>query len=207
MAIAGEPWVLAIDIGTSSTRAILFDARGQVVDDLAAQRANQMNTTPDGGAVFEAGALVDGAAAVIDELLARAGSRATAIGAVAMDTLVGNVLGVDQEGKPVTPVFTYADTRNAADAQALRHELGPDGSAAAHDRTGCLIHTSYLPARFRWLARAERRWFDAAARWVSIGEYLYHCLFGEWRVSYSVASWSGLLNRRELSWDAAWLER
>jgi gluconokinase len=42
---------------------------------------------------------------------------------------------------------------------------------------------------------------------VSIGEYLYFHLFGVWRVSYSVAAWTGLLNRRHLTWDGEWLER
>ncbi len=36
---------------------------------------------------------------------------------------------------------------------------------------------------------------------VSIGEYLELKLFGEAAVTYSVASWSGLLNRSKLEWD------
>ncbi len=201
------PLTLTLDIGSSSTRAILFDGRAQVVEGMVEQRSTTMTTTPDGGAVFDAGHLVESVIGVIDALLARAGDLRGRIAAVATDTLVGNVLGVDAAGNPVTPVFTYADTRNAVDAQALRAELGPTGAAQAHDRTGTLIHTSYLPARFRWLGRAEPARFAAAARWVSVGEYLYFRLFGDWRVSYSVASWSGLLNRRELNWDAAWLAR
>lgn len=178
-----------------------------MLDDLAEQRPAHMVTTPDGGVVLDADAAVEAVAETIDALLARAGDRGRAIAAVAFDTLVGNVLGVDEAGRPLTPVYTYADTRNAPDAQALRHELGPDGAAAAHDRTGCLIHTSYLPARFRWLARTEPDLFGRVARWVSLGEYLYFRLFGVWRVSYSVAAWSGLLNRRALAWDEAWLAR
>src|SRR5690606_5648067 len=201
------PLVLTIDIGTSSVRAILFDAAGHVVDDLVAQETHQMETTPDGGAVFDADAVLAHTANAVDSVLIRAGSQAEAIGAVAVDTLVGNVLGVDEAGKPLTPVYTYADTRNAEAAQVLRAELGTDGAAAAHDRTGCLIHTSYLPARFRWLAEADPERFESVARWVSLGEYVYFRLFGDWRVSYSVASWSGLLNRRELTWDKEWLAR
>lgn len=201
------PLVLTIDIGTSSVRAILFDAAGHVVDDLVAQETHQMETTPDGGAVFDADAVLAHTANAVDSVLNRAGSQAEAIGAVAVDTLVGNVLGVDEAGKPLTPVYTYADTRNAEAAQVLRAELGTDGAAAAHDRTGCLIHTSYLPARFRWLAEADPERFESVARWVSLGEYVYFRLFGDWRVSYSVASWSGLLNRRELTWDKEWLAR
>ncbi len=116
-----------------------------------------------------------------------------------MDTLVGNVMGIDSAGRPITPVFTYADTRNAADAQELRRELGQKEMAAAHDRTGCLIHTSYLPARFRWLARTMPDTLAAAVRWASIGEYVLYRFLGEWKASYSVASWSGLLNRRSLT--------
>ncbi|MCC6458616.1 MAG: gluconokinase [Caldilineaceae bacterium] len=199
------PLILTIDIGTSSTRAILYDAKAQQVEEMVAQRSCQMTTTPDGGAVFDAAELVDGVVAVVDELLERAGELAGEIGAVAVDTLVGNVLGVDEQGQPVTPLFTYADTRNANATQALRTALGAAGAQAAHDRTGCLIHTSYLPSRFRWLAEEQPQWFQAARRWVSIGELFYFQLFGAWRVSYSVASWTGLLNRRDLAWDAEWL--
>lgn len=200
------PLILTIDIGTSSTRAILFDATAHVVEGMVEQRQSQMTTTPDGGAVFDAKEIMAGVVEVIDALLARAGELSKQIGAVAVDTLVGNLLGVDDQGQPVTPVFTYADTRNANATQALRLELGHNGAKAAHDRTGCLIHTSYIPSRFRWLAEEQPQWFQAATRWVSIGEYIYHHFFTTWRVSYSVAAWTGMLNRRELTWDAEWLK-
>jgi gluconokinase len=38
-----------------------------------------------------------------------------------------------------------------------------------------------------------------------VGTYLYSCWFGQAKCSYSVASWSGLLNRAELLWDTEWL--
>jgi gluconokinase len=202
-----SPLILTIDIGTSSTRAILFDATAHVVEGMIEQRQSQMTTTPDGGATFDANQILTGTIEVIDALLKRAGNLAGQIGAVAVDTLVGNLLGVDEQGKAVTPVFTYADTRNANATQALRQALGQTGAKEAHDHTGCLIHTSYTPSRFCWLADEQPEWFQAATRWVSIGEYIYYHFFGEWRVSYSVAAWTGMLNRRELAWDAGWLER
>jgi gluconokinase len=200
------PLILTIDIGTSSARAILFDANAHVVEEMMEQRSYQMTTTPDGGAIFDTAAVMADMVGVVDDLLRRAGTLAGQIGAVAMDTLVGNVVGVDEQGKAVTPLFTYADTRNAAATQALRDELGVEGLKAAHQRTGCLLHTSYLPSRFCWLAEEQPQWFDAATRWVSLGEYIYFHLFGDWRVSYSVAAWTGLLNRHELSWDTELLK-
>ncbi len=202
-----SPYVLTIDVGTSSTRAILYDATGEIVDACVGQRTTQATTSADGGAVFDADELFTTIVEVVDQVIASAGPCADAICAVAMDTLVGNVLGVDKSGAAVSPVFTYADTRDAADAQQLRDELGAEGQAESHDRVGCLIHGAYLPARFRWLERTHPEALKSAHRWVSIGEYAYHKLFGQWRVSYSVASWAGLLNRRELCWDREWLEK
>ena len=199
------PFVLALDIGTTSTRALLYDAAGQPVPDCIAQVANHLETTQDGGATFQPDQLFDQVVAVIDQVLQRAGDRAKHIGAVVSDTFVGNVMGMDATGTPVTPLFIYADTRNAADAEGLRQELGAAGLRASHDRVGCLIHTSYLPARFRWLARTQPDTLKNSRYWLSFGEYLYWKLLGQRTVSYSVASWTGMLNRRSLTWDGEWL--
>jgi gluconokinase len=200
-----SPFIVALDIGTSSVRAMLFDAAAQPVPECAVQVAIQMQTTADGGATFAAPALFADVVAVIDELLVRAGSRAAQIAGVTSATLVGNVLGVSVSGEPVTPIYTYADTRNATDAEELRSLLGSAGRAAAHDRTATVIHTSYLPARFRWLARTQPDTLQAARYWLSFGEFLLWHLTEQRRVSYSVASWSGLLNRHTLQWDETWL--
>jgi gluconokinase len=73
--------------------------------------------------------------------------------------------------------------------------------AVTYQRTGCRFHPSYLPARLRWLARTYPADFGRVTRWLSLGEYVAEQLFGETAVSYSVASWSGLLNRHTLTWD------
>ncbi len=175
------------------------------MSDLQAQLPNHLRTTADGGAEFDPVELMAGVVEVIDQILHLAGPLAEQIVGVAMTTFVSNVLGLDATGQSVTPIYTYADTRNAADAAALCQELG--GQAAMHDLTGCLIHSSYLPARFRWLARTQPEALKSAAYWVSFGEYLWQEFLGQRRVSYSVASWTGLLNRRELVWEQTWLSR
>jgi gluconokinase len=77
--------------------------------------------------------------------------------------------------------------------------------AAAHQRTGCIHHTAYQPGRLRWLKRVDPPLFDSVARWIDFGTYLYTGWFGQAACSYSVASWSGLLNRETLNWDEEWL--
>ena len=162
-----------------------------------------MGTRVDGAAEDEPDTAIARVARCVDAVLRLAGPLATQIGAVAVDTLVTTTLAIDAAGRPLTPLITYADTRNAADADDLRHTLD---ERAVHDRTGCLLRTSYWPARLAWFRRTQPQIWRAATRWITLGEYLELRLFGRCRVSYSVASWSGLLDRRRLDWDAPLLD-
>jgi gluconokinase len=117
--------------------------------------------------------------------------------------MVSNVMGIDGRGYPTTPIYTWADTRCAEDADRLRAAVDEQ---AVHERTGCYIHTSYLPARLVWLRGALPDAYSNTARWITLGDWLYLRLFGEMGQSLSVASWGGLLDRHSLDWDAAWLD-
>lgn len=200
---AEGPFILTLDIGSSSVRAFVFDRLARPLKGSAVQRRTIQETGQDGRAVMDAAGLFDIVASCLDELFARLGSGIPQITAVAGCTLVSNLLGLDAAGRPVTPMFTYADTRPSPDAQALRQALD---EAAVHQRTGCPLHSAYLPARFRWLARVHPEWLSSAKHWVTFGEYMMLRLSGETAVSYSAASWSGLLDRRSLAWDQELLE-
>lgn len=195
---AEPPLILALDIGTSSVRAALYDRLGRAVEGAEMREPHQIYTTVEGAAETDADALLAIVWRCLDGALFRAGPLATQIRGVATCTFVSNVLGIDATGQAVTPVTLYADTRAASEVARLKAKFD---EAAVHDRTGCHFHSSYLPARFLWLARARPDLFRQAARWVSIGEYLELKLFGATAVSYSVASWTGLLDRHRLAWD------
>jgi gluconokinase len=193
------PLVLSLDLGSSSFRAIVFDAGGRDVDGLTAKTTYELNLTDDGGVTASIDAMLHSAGAALDEVLAAAGPLAGQIAGVASCSLVSNVLGVGADGKPTTPVYFYSDTRSAPDTDALRERVD---RAAWHQRTGTVIHTSYLPPRFLWLARTAPEVLQRTAYWMSLGEYIYLQFFGARACSLSVASWTGMLNRNTLTWDA-----
>jgi gluconokinase len=198
-AAAEPPLILIIDVGSSSARVLIYDGRGRMVEGVTARERYQFRTTTDGAAEDDPDESIERIARCVDEALSQAGPLAGHIAAVAVDTLVSNILAVDGEGRPLTPLISYADTRNDADADALRAALD---EPTVHDRAGCLLRTSYWPARLAWFRRVQPEAWNRAARWITLGEYLELRLFGGCRVSYSVASWSGLLDRRTLTWDA-----
>ncbi|MBW7883880.1 MAG: carbohydrate kinase [Caldilineaceae bacterium] len=202
-----SPLTLTLDIGSSSTRALVFDHRATCVPGLVAQVPNAPIIDRQGDTTFDATAIWSNVLTVIDQIMDAAAHRAADIKTVACCTFVTNILGVRRDGTPVTPVLTYANPSAAADVALLREELGPAGVDHVHDRTGCLLHSSYLPARFRWIERTHPAWLAEADRWMSIGEYVLWRFTGQRLASYSVATWTGLLNRRTLDWDGRWLER
>jgi gluconokinase len=200
---AEPPLILAVDIGSSSTRVVVYDRLGRMVEGIGSQEQYRLRTSAEGAAEDDPEASLERAARCIDTALGQAGPLASHIGGVAVDTLVSNIMAIDSSGRPLTPLISYADTRNDADADYLRATLD---EAAVHDRTGCLLRTSYWPARLAWFRRVQPEVWNAAARWITLGEYLELRLFGRCRVSFSAASWSGLLDRRALTWDRPLLD-
>lgn len=198
---ATPPLVLALDVGSSSTRAGLFDAGGRRLTGTLRQVHYRLATTPDGGATLNPARLIDAVAETIDGALAAAG--VAVVQAVGVSTFWHSLLGVDRAGKPVTPVYTWADTRAAEDAADLREALDP---AAYHRRTGAVLHASYPLAKLVWLRRAVPRVAARVRRWLSFGEYLFLTLFGEATCSVSMASGTGLFDQARLAWDPAALD-
>jgi gluconokinase len=198
------PLVLSIDIGSSSVRVALFDRTARVVDGSLISQSYAWDSPEPGAAEVHPDKIVELVFEGIDHVLAEIETVTAKISAVTVSTLVSSVLGVDKSLRPVTPAYVYADTRSDEDARSLRQEVI---EAEWHDRTGCRIHSSYLPARFRWLARTRPHYATQVRRWMSIGEYFFLRLFGRTRASISVASWTGLLDRRRLVWDEETIRR
>jgi gluconokinase len=200
---AEAPFILTLDAGTSSARALLYDARGRAVEGLVAQERYSIHSGADGAVEDDPDAALERIWRCVDAARAQAGPLATQIRGVAVDTLVSNILAIDAAGGPLTPLITYADTRNDPDAIELRRTLD---ERAVHQRTGCLLRTSYWPARLAWFRRTQPDIWRSAARWITLGEYLELRLFGRCRAGSSAASWSGLLDRQRIEWDAPLLD-
>jgi gluconokinase len=192
-----SPLVVTLDVGSSSARALAFDASGRSLG-LKRHRDYEPTTTPDGGVEVAAEALVGLVAGVLDELLTDLGGRVGDVAAVAVSTFWHTLMGVGADGRARTPIYSWADTRSADAVERLAARLD---EKAYHARTGCRLHTSYLPARLLWLAERDRAAFAAVSRWLSFGEYLQLRFFGEAHCSVSMASGTGLFDQHAQTWD------
>jgi gluconokinase len=192
--------VVVLDLGSSSTRALCYDDRARLSPGAAARQSLDFAAGPDGRSEDDAGQAWQRVAAVLDALEAGgcAPARALAVSAYAC-----SLLALDEDLAPLTPVYTYADTRATGDARHLRLEMD---EMEVLQRTGCRVRANYWPARLAWLKRSQPDLFRRARWFVSLSDYLAYRLCGVLRAGLSVASWTGLVNRATLDWDDAWLD-
>ncbi len=193
-----SPFILALDVGTSSTRTLLFDATGATIASVHAQRPYRLNVTDDGEVSVDPDALVDVVAQTVNDALRAAGSMAQQIGAVAVDTFWHSLMGVDEANNPITPLITWEDNRPYGVAAELRAQLNEE---EIRQRTGAPLHASFWPAKLRWLATNQPDTFKRAAQWISFGEYLHRKFLGKSVCALAMASATGLLNTRARAWD------
>jgi len=196
--------VLTLDMGTSSVRAMLFDAHGRALTKAEAQIAYAQTTTGDGGVETDAEALLGLTVRCLVQLLKVTDKDAAGrIAGIGISCFWHSLVGVGTDDRAVTPLLSWADTRARAQAEALQAE---QDEAAYHSRTGCVLHTSYWPAKLRWLHETQGERFGQVRRWMSFGEYVALRLFGETKCSLSMASGTGLFDPNAKAWDDATLK-
>ncbi|HEX8362449.1 MAG TPA: gluconokinase [Longimicrobium sp.] len=194
-------WVLALDAGTSSLRAGLFDAAGEPLGEPA--RAEYPWRTEEGAMEADAEVMLARCVEVIDAALVETRRAGAEIAAVAMDTFWHGLVGVGADGRAATPLFGWGDVRAAGAARELAARLDP---AAYHHRTGCWVHATYPAAKLLWLRGRGHDSLPRAGLWLSLGELLTLRFFGEARASISMASGTGLFGLRSCAWDDETLE-
>lgn len=191
-------FALALDIGTSSVRAALYDSDGSELDGTAVKLEREFRTTSDGGAEIDAEEAIEQIARTVDDVLAGTSHLASQIEVVAVSCFWHSFVGVDQDGNAVTPVFGWADTRAAQMVEELQRSFD---ARETHARTGCRFHPSYWPAKLLWMKQQDANAYRATVQWVSLSELLMRRFFGKALISVSMASGTGLLNQRTCMWD------
>jgi xylulokinase len=157
--------VIGIDLGTQSVKVALVDADGCVVS--SAVRPYSVDSAAPGWAQSDPGAWLAGALEAADEVLSRSGIGPIAVG------LSGQMHGVvlcDEQGMPLRPAITWADTRSGDEARRIAHDLGSTELA----RLGSAPFPGFAGVTLAWLAQhepeviARARWALQAKDWVRL---------------------------------------
>lgn len=200
--------ILALDLGTSSSRTALFDSEGKRLAGTTAQQTYPLLTSADGAAELEPGVLLSAVRRCLEQTMQHyrsdAALKGRAIAGIGVSCFWHSMVGCDAKGAALTNIITWADSRCREDAAALRKELG---EKPVHARTGCMIRASFWPAKLVWFQRTQKRKFSAVKQWMSPAEWLQIALAGDANCAIGMASGTGLFNPGKLTWDEALLKR
>jgi gluconokinase len=169
--------IVALDVGSSSVRAVPFDEDG------VAEPGDAHVAYDD----LDADRLVEACRVV----LAQAGE----CDLVAISAFWHSLVPLDAHHRPLTRVLTWRETLEATATPTVdRNDY--------HRRTGCFVHPAYWPAKIARLREEGLR----PARYVSFGDYLLLELTGELLTTVSTASGTGLFDPNRLDWEDGVLE-
>lgn len=196
-------YLLAIDQGTTSSRAIIFSASGGAV--ASAQQEFAQHFPRDGWVEHAAEDLWDSTLAVCRQALANGGLRAADIRAVGITNQRETTLVWDAvTGEAIYPAIVWQD-RRTADYCAELKAAGHEADVAA--RTGLLIDPYFSATKLRWIldnvpgarARAAR----GELRFGTVDSFLLWRLTGgrAHRTDASNAARTLLFNIHSQRWD------
>jgi len=194
------PLAVAIDVGSSSIRAGVYDGRGRPIPGTHVRTEHALVFSKNGRKSVAADELVESVSTTLDLLEGTAGRWLGSVVAVGMTCFLHSIVGLDARGRPVTPLLSWADTSSGASAAAVRSRINAN---AARQRTGVPIHGSYWPAKIESLRSATE---PPADRWVGFSDFLIERFTGVSVMTRSMASGTGLLNRFSGSWDTEFLD-
>lgn len=185
--------IIAIDIGTTNCKAVTVNTKGDIFHTckmgypIIQETSGQSEQDPE--EIFQS------VLTMLHEALGANDGRQVL--AVSFSAAMHSVIAMDANGQPLTRAITWADTRSKPFAdQLLQH---PD-AAEIFSHTGTPIHPMSPLSKLVWLRETQPAVFAAAARFISIKEYVFYRLFGKYVVDYSIASATGLFDAHSLQW-------
>ncbi len=184
-------YLLGIDIGTSSAKALVMDRHGITV--AAASVDYDISTPLPGYAEQDAEMLKQAAFAAIKDAVTQAGGGDTILAAGFTGQMHGLVC-LDSGGRPLRPVIIWADQRSTEQLAFLR-EIGAEAVAMNPASTGFL-----LPSLL-WVRQHEPEVFSKLRSVLFPKDYVRFCMTGIQSTDYSDASGALLMNPRTFRWD------
>ncbi|MDB9529265.1 gluconokinase [Oscillatoria sp. CS-180] len=194
-----NPYVIGVDIGTTSTKSVLFAKSGEVVHKSAVPypllSPTHATAEQDPKAIFSA------VIKTLRDVVSRI--EPAQVLCLSFSAAMHSLILMDEQHRPLTQSITWADNRSAKWSTKLKNS---EQGQRIYRRTGTPIHPMSPLVKMLWLRNEHPELFEQAARFISIKEYVFYQLFEQYVVDHSIASATGLLNLQALDWDSEALE-
>lgn len=187
-------YMLGIDIGTTSTKSVLFSEKGEVIEKenigYPLYTPNISTAEQDPEEIYQA------MLQSISNIMKR--HKEKTLSFVSFSSAMHSVIAIDENDEPLTPCITWADNRSEAWAHKIKTELN---GHEVYKRTGTPIHPMSPLTKIAWIVHNRPEIASKAKKYIGIKEYIFKKLFNHYAVDHSLASATGMMNLQTLDWD------
>lgn len=187
-----KPYVIGVDLGTGSAKAIAIDGDGAIID--TAQMAYPTLQPKSEFQEQDPELIWHAFTKCIRAITSRMGDEPVAI---ALSSAMHSVIPVGQKGEALMNMMIWADNRSAGIARRI-HGLAIGKSI--YEECGTPIHAMTPLCKIVWLREHAQDIYSRTAKFISIKEYIWFRLFSKFEVDYSIASATGMMNISGLAW-------
>ncbi|MBX2961113.1 MAG: gluconokinase [Cyclobacteriaceae bacterium] len=184
--------ILAIDIGTSSVKALAIDHSG---NEIFAHQLSYSTHHPQPGYSEQDPEEIYRA---VTEVITRCPSAVKQkISAISFSSAMHSVMAVDINGLPLTPLIIWSDLRSKEESRSLR-----TNSAILYQltNTGTPIHPMSPLCKLMWVRSNWPVIFERTHKFIGIKEFIWFKLFHQFEIDQGIASATGLLKTGTFSW-------
>lgn len=196
-------FMLAIDQGTTSSRAIIFDNKGEIVS-IAQKEFKQMYPKP-GWVEHDPKEIWTSQASVVAEAVLKAGLQPADIAGIGITNQRETTVVWDKEtGEPVYNAIVWQDRRTAAYCDKLKEQ---GHAKMIQEKTGLMVDAYFSATKVKWILDnvegARKKAAEGKLAFGTIDSWLVWNLSGGkvWITDVTNASRTMLYNINTLEWD------
>ncbi len=166
-------YYIGFDCGTQSTKTAIYDLNMNCVAE--EQIPTIIQYPKSGWAEMDADHYLQSVRDGIKACVKKSGINPSEIRAICGDGIICGVVGVDEDGKAITPYIPYLDIRGAEDAQWINENLEPLWIEESGNST---VDPYMPPVYIRWLLKNHEEFKKRGAKVVNNGPYVLNRLCG-----------------------------
>ncbi|MBD3293262.1 MAG: xylulokinase [Armatimonadia bacterium] len=195
-------YLLGIDVGTTSTRALLVGEDGEAIASHATEYP--LSTPRPNWAEQDPLHWWEAACASTRAVLAEAGIDGSEVGGIGLSGQMHGSVFLDEADEVIRPAILWCDQRTARQCDAITATVGEDDVIA---ETLNPVLTGFTAPKITWLRDEESSNYARVRRILLPKDYVRLRLTGERATEVSDASGTSLLNVRERRWSDLMLDR
>lgn len=196
-------YLLGIDVGSTSMKAIVYDFEGNAVAQ-GSHPTESVANVPDhpNWQAYMPDHIWDGISAAIRQATGRL-AMSDRIIAAAVTGLGADAVPLDSAGEPVYPFINWLCTRTTDQFEWWLAHVGPEKTFRI---TGWQPFVWSTVLRFMWLRDNEPKLAARVDKWLVVEDFVNYKLTGKYSTDYTDASPTLLLDQRSLAWSAELLQ-